>query len=230
MRKLLPIFLLLFAVACSDDDDPATAADDTTEAAADSTDDTADATDDGTTDDTTAGSNSADGDCEADDLDAEALEEQMVTEVDGFVLQEDDVAGTGPADLDEAADNDGLEDAEEALTEAGFRRGYQRLWSSEEDGDVLLIVMEFCDTDGASSYAARGPEAVEEQGMELIPFEPEGGGTGFYVENQGVVAVFVSQIAGPNFVQSVHYATEDNDREEVQARAAQVVADQVARL
>jgi hypothetical protein len=228
MRKLLPILLLLFAVACSDDDDPTTeATDDTTEEAADTT---ADPADDEASDDTTADSTPADGECAVDDLEAEALEEQMITDVEGFELQEDDVADTGPSDLDKAIGDDGLEDAEEALTDAGFRRGYQRLWSSEDEGDLLLVVMEFCDSEGASTYAARGPEAVEAQGLELTAFDPEGGGEGFFVENQGVLAVFVSQIAGSTFVQSIHYATEESDQDEVQARAAKVVVDQVARL
>ena len=104
--------------------------------------------------------------------DPAALEPLVLDEApSGFTLAGDDEGRTGPTDLREAAADAGDPGAAEALSGAGFVRGWQRLWVSDDDEDELfLIVYEFADAEGATTFfertagepAAEGGEGVFE--------------------------------------------------------------------
>jgi hypothetical protein len=100
--------------------------------------------------------------------DPEELEALMVSEVPtGYVLQPDDVGDTGPSDLDKAARDQGEDPAESRafLEEAGFRRGYQRLWLDPERRRIIVFVYEFTDRAGALSQLDEASELAEAQGI-----------------------------------------------------------------
>ena len=75
-----------------------------------------------------------------------------------FSLQDDDLAGTGPTDLDKAAGFDG---AKRFLEEAGFEREYQRIWTTNNFGSTIYIrIAEFAARNGAQLYCSRLAEIV----------------------------------------------------------------------
>lgn len=76
----------------------------------------------------------------------------------GYVQQPDTLAGTGPADLAQAAQQDGATGAQAVLAEDGFVQGYQRLWTTAgRQQGVDVFVYRFRTPTGASTYA---PQAV----------------------------------------------------------------------
>jgi hypothetical protein len=97
----------------------------------------------------------------------------------GFELQPDDVGDTGPSDLAKATADDGADDAEKALTDAGFVRGYQQLWVNGDEDEIILIVYEFKTGPGATSYQKRGEAVLADPaqlpaGVHLTPLEVPG--------------------------------------------------------
>ena len=71
-----------------------------------------------------------------------------------YVREPDSLANTGPTDLDKAASDDAVtRDARGALVRAGFVRGYQRQWSSNDTiGQNFIFVYQFATPAGARSY------------------------------------------------------------------------------
>lgn len=97
-----------------------------------------------------------------DDVDPEAFE-AAVTALEGllivdlpagFVQEDDEVGDTGPSDLDKAIDDDGGDQAEELLTDAGFVAGYQRLWTRDDD-EIVVFLYRFETEAGAERYDRR---------------------------------------------------------------------------
>jgi hypothetical protein len=97
----------------------------------------------------------------------------------GFEVQPDDVGDTGPSDLKKAISDDGEDDAAEALRAAGFRRGYQRLWSKDENTGVVAFVYDFCTAAGADAYAARGGRLDAEGGATVFAVNDLVGAVGY---------------------------------------------------
>ncbi len=78
-----------------------------------------------------------------------------------FSLQDDDLAGTGPTDLDKAAADAGFDGAKRFLEEAGFEREYQRIWTTNNFGSTIYIrIAEFAARNGAQLYCSRLAEIV----------------------------------------------------------------------
>ena len=71
-----------------------------------------------------------------------------------YEREPDSLANTGPTDLDKAASDDVFSrDARGALVRAGFVRGYQRQWSSNDTvGQNFIFVYQFATPAGAKSY------------------------------------------------------------------------------
>jgi hypothetical protein len=82
----------------------------------------------------------------------------------GFPREPDAFADTGPTDLEKAVKDDALSDereARQALKSAGFRRGYQRQWSTDNGvGQNFVYVYEFATPAGAFSYLSHWQSAV----------------------------------------------------------------------
>ena len=95
-----------------------------------------------------------------------------------FPRKADSFADTGPVDLDKAVLDDALtgeSDARQALLAAGFLRGYQRQWSTEDGvGQNFVFVYQFATPEGAASYLVHW-QAVAFGGPTrgaLVPFTP----------------------------------------------------------
>jgi hypothetical protein len=112
-----------------------------------------------------------------------ALAGLILRDVPGFTLQSDDVADTGPADLDKAALDDvscnNSCDARRELTSAGFVDGYQRSWTSVDDTGTTLnqdyvYLYEFKSPAGAQQYAQHWRETLlrSAQGAQIVSFTP----------------------------------------------------------
>jgi hypothetical protein len=82
----------------------------------------------------------------------------------GFPRKPDSLADTGPTDLEKAVIDDALSDEREArraLKSAGFRRGYQRQWSTENGvGQNFVYVYQFATPAGAISYLSHWRASV----------------------------------------------------------------------
>jgi hypothetical protein len=123
--------------------------------------------------------------------DAAALEPLVLDEApSGFALAADDAGRTGATDLAAAAADAGDPGAADALSGAGFVRGWQRLWVSEDDEDELfLVVYEFADPGGATTFFERTagePASGGGEGVFEVPGLPgavgvDGGGDGLSV-------------------------------------------------
>ena len=74
---------------------------------------------------------------------------------DGYAVQADEVGDTGPSDLEKAIRDDGGDDAREVLTRTKFVRGYQRMWSRNDDDEIIAYVYQFADHAGAVEYTNR---------------------------------------------------------------------------
>jgi hypothetical protein len=80
---------------------------------------------------------------------------------DGFSLQDDDLVGTGTTTLDQAAANAAFDGAKKFLEELGFRREYQRLWTTNDFGSTIYIrLAEFDTGSGAQRYCSRIAEIM----------------------------------------------------------------------
>jgi hypothetical protein len=209
VRRLLAAALLLTAFGCSGDDNKT--AETTT---------TAEAT-------TTTASI---GECQAGDADPAELEALMVSDVAGFEQQTDDVGDTGPSDLAKAISDDGEDDAEQVLTDLGFRRGYQRLWSNEADEEIVVFLYEFCDAAGAAAYGTRGSGLLTASGLAVTPFETGGVGTGVTIDNESLALAFVVASADAQLVEAIAFAASGSDLAVIQQRAIDAATAQLARL
>jgi hypothetical protein len=168
----------------------------------------------------------APGECSPDDLEADDLEPVMVDEREGFEQQADDVGDTGPSDLAKAIRDDTGPDAEAALTEVGFRRGYQRFWSNRAEHGLVVFVYEFCEEAGAVSYRDRLLSTIPD----LEPFEVVGirGAKGISGIGDGVVAAFALATTGPTLVFTLANGKEGTVLlREVQDRATALLGDQL---
>lgn len=123
----------------------------------------------------------------------------------GFTLADDTLGRTGATDLTAAAADTRDPGAAEALAGAGFIRGWQRLWISEDDEDELfLIVYEFADAAGAAAFFERTagePADGGGDGVFEVPGLPDavgisGGGDGLSVSA-------VVSASGPYLVQVI---------------------------
>jgi hypothetical protein len=149
--------LTLLPAACGDDDDTGDAAEETTTTTA-----APDAT----------GTTAPGVVCDPVALDAAALADARPDGVPaGYELQPEAVGDTGPSDLAKAAEDDGEDGAEAALSGARFRRGYQWLWISDDDSQLIGFVYEFCDEAGAGAYRDRG---LSRTGLTEFPVETDG--------------------------------------------------------
>ena len=159
---LLVVALVVMTGACSDDSGTS-AADETT------------TTESSTTTDKSAA-------CAADDADATELEALITDDVPtGFEQQPDAVGDTGPSDLAKAIRDDGNDDAEQVLTDLRFRRGYQRLWQTEDGDQLIVFLYEFCDPADAAKYLQRFQADFGSADFGLSSFEvaDPAGATGF---------------------------------------------------
>lgn len=216
MRALLvgtALAVTIAATACSDKSDPVTI------------------DDPGTTTTTTA--EPADG-CAADDKNADEMISLTVEAVpEGFELQPDDVGDTGPSNLDKAASDDGEDDAERTLTDLKFRRGYQWLWATAAEEQIVSFVYEFCNGAGARGYLERGQEIVAADPVEPVVFDvPElEGEVAFAGEDQGSAVAVVDMVDGPYYVRIFAYATAGSlPADALNARAGAVMVAQLEQL
>lgn len=86
----------------------------------------------------------------------DALQSRLIQSVPtGYVQQADDVADTGPSDLDKAVRDELEPDARTALTAAGFVAGYQRYWADPKGGAIVEFVYQFRDETAATGYLER---------------------------------------------------------------------------
>ena len=213
--------LTLLPAACGDDDDAgddaATEETTTTTAAPDAT-----------------GTTAPGAVCDPVALDAAALADARPDGVPaGYELQPEAVGDTGPSDLAKAAEDDGEDGAEAALRDARFRRGYQWLWISEDDSQLVGFVYEFCDEAGAGAYRDRGLTrtgltefAVEADGSEALQgAEGRSGATG------PVGAARVLVVRGPYLVvASANAELERHSLEDLQSQATNLAAAMVGKL
>ena len=123
----------------------------------------------------------------------------------GFTAAADDLGRTGATDLAQAAADAGDPGAAAALADAGFVRGWQRLWVSEDDEDELfLLVYEFADPAGAAAFFERTAGERAEAGGEGV-FEVPGlpGAVGVTGGGDGLSVSAVVATTGPYLVQVI---------------------------
>lgn len=126
---------------------------------------------------------------------------------EGYAVQADEVGDTGPSDLEKAIRDDGGDDARDVLTRTRFVRGYQRMWSRNEDDEIVAYVYQFADHAGALEYTTRvtaGADAPVD-GMTISRFEVPAingavGVTGYDAKFASSSVIFVT---GPYSVQMV---------------------------
>ncbi len=138
--------------------------------------------------------------------DPAALEPLVLDEAPtGFTVAADDVGRTGATDLAAAAGDAGDPGAAEALSDAGFVRGWQRLWVSDDDEDELfLIVYEFADAGGATAFFDRTAGEPAKEGGEGV-FDVPGlpGAVGLDGGGDGLSVAAVIATTGPYLVQVI---------------------------
>ncbi len=227
-RALLALLALLVLLAaagcgggCSGDGEVARAGDETTGD---------EATGDETTDDREATTTTRVVACEAGDLDPRTLAPVVIEEVDGFTQQADDVGDTGPSDLAKAILDDGEPDAERVLNETGFRAGYQRLWEDGAGDEVLVVVSEFCNEDGAERYGNRPIEVLDARGVPIQPVVGAEVGTGITLGRQSERALWLWESSGPVLVMVAAYTEQATEAAVLLDRATAVLAAQLERL
>jgi hypothetical protein len=137
-------------------------------------------------------------------LDPAGLEPLVVGDAPaGFALADDAVGGTGPTDLAEAAGDN--PDGGEVLAEAGFVRGWQRLWVSDDGEDELLLLLyELATPQGAADLLARiaaGPAEGGGEGVFEVPAIP--GAVGVSGGGGGLEVNAVVYASGPYLVQVI---------------------------
>lgn len=88
---------------------------------------------------------------------ADPLEALLITSVPaGYSREPDDVGDTGASDLAKAISDDGRTDAKAILINAGFVRGYQRLWQSDSQHQIVVFIYQFKTAEGAVSFNTDG--------------------------------------------------------------------------
>lgn len=142
----------------------------------------------------------------AEPLDPAGLEPLVLEDAPtGYALATDDVGRTGPTDLAGAAADAGDPGAASALAEAGFVRGWQRLWVSEDgDDELFLLVYEFAGAEGAEAFFERtagGPAEDGGEGVFEVPGIPGAVGVAGGGDGLSVTAVIAS--SGPYLVQVI---------------------------
>jgi len=96
----------------------------------------------------------------------------------GFPRKADALADTGPVDLGKAVLDDVLtapSDARRLLVVAGFQRGYQRQWSTEDGaGQNFIYVYQFATSEGATSYLSHWSDVAVggQTRVAPVPFTP----------------------------------------------------------
>ena len=142
----------------------------------------------------------------------------------GYTLQPDSVGDTGPTALAKAARDAFRIDARQSLVQAGFVRGYQRLWRSvDATGTALdqdfIFLYEFDSPEGAQQFAEHWRQTLlETKGKApLDSFAPAylpgavglktqdakvGGSTGVVIATKGVYAIEARVNGGPATDQS----------------------------
>jgi len=174
--------------------------------------------------------------CAADDADADELGALAVEAVpDGYDLQPDDVGDTGPSDLAKAASDDGGADAEKALTDLRFRRGYQWLWTSAANEQIVSFVYEFCDGDGAAGYLERGQDLLASDprsaSVEVLEVPELEGEVAFAGEVDGTATTAIDMIEGAYYLRVLAYADAGAlPLDELNARASAVMVAQLREL
>lgn len=139
-------------------------------------------------------------------LDPAGLEPLVVDKAPaGFALADDDVGGTGATDLTEAVADSPDQAGGDALVEAGFVRGWQRLWVSEDGNDELfLLVYELASPEAAQALLERIAGAPAEEGGEGVfdvPAIP--GAVGVAGGGEGLAVHAVVFATGPYLVQVI---------------------------
>jgi hypothetical protein len=122
----------------------------------------------------------------------------------------DDLADTGPTDLEKAVLDDALSDerdARRALTGNGFLRGYQRQWSTADGvGQNFVYVYQFRTPDGAAAYLSHW-RSVAISGVTRaapVPFTPAlAGATGLKANDERGSSGVVLFAKGPYAVQAI---------------------------
>lgn len=123
----------------------------------------------------------------------------------GFTLAADDDGRAGATDLAATAADAGDPGAADALSGAGFVRGWQRLWVSDDGEDeLLLIVYEFADPGGATTFFERTAGEPASEGGEGV-FEVPGlpGAVGVTGGGDGLEVAAVIATTGPYLVQVI---------------------------
>lgn len=136
---------------------------------------------------------------------AVTLESKLLKNVPaGYKQEADDVADTGPSDLEKAVRDDGSPDARDALTKAGFVAGYQRLWTKPE-ADIIVFLYQFNDPAGAASFNTRITTGLGDsgEGTTATPFAVNGvpGAQAFAITSPGGKAAVVGFTRGVYVVQ-----------------------------
>jgi hypothetical protein len=160
------------------------------------------------------------------------LEQLLITSVpEGFAQVDDELVETGPSDLAKAIIDDGEPDAEQVLTDAGFVRGYQRLWETEDQSRLAIVFLyEFTDPDGAAVYADRALQLTEgNAAVTPVEFDVDGipGAVGRTLSDDTGVSTFIV-FTSSNYL--VQIAVVDSEEAASQDLAQQLSVDQLARL
>ena len=146
----------------------------------------------------------------------------------GYRLAAEGLGDAGPIDLEKAIREDGDPDAREALTEAGFDTGYQRVWVNDQEDEIVDYLYRFRDDDGAQRYSARLSEgSTAEDGFTEFPVEGIPGAKGFAGELETGSSAIVLFSKGVYAVQVVVNGREPGGQQGLVSRLA---ADQYLRL
>ncbi len=128
----------------------------------------------------------------------------------GFPRKPNTLADTGPTNLEKAVRDDALSDerdARQALTAAGFLRGFQRQWSTEPAvSQNFLYVYQFATPAGAKSYLSHWRSAVIAGASRAapVPFTPSlAGAIGLKANDPRGASGVVLFSKGPYAVQAV---------------------------
>jgi len=144
---------------------------------------------------------------------------------EGFRLQDDTLANTGPADLGLAADEDGAPDAKAFLEGIGYQHGYRRIWATNDFGRSLYISLDLLGNEsGATAYCARAAENMRGKATTTSNFtvdgHPQAIGVRASDESGSASAVFESK--GAWCVEVLVAGTNDVPMADQQAQASEV--------
>jgi hypothetical protein len=79
----------------------------------------------------------------------------------GYIQQPDNVGDTGPSDLAKAVRDDGSADAQTVITQDGFVHGYQRLWQTPGQRQIIVFLYQFKTAAGAVAYQRHSVDKAE---------------------------------------------------------------------